>query len=94
MSTLSGGKVDNPEIVDNISPASYKAEISTIDNDPPPAESSEGSQSRFKTLDASDSFVPLRMERERLSDFSLEQRKYLSRGRCDFFSSEPCYHPF
>ncbi|KAG2242080.1 hypothetical protein Bca52824_096084 [Brassica carinata] len=78
-----GGKVDNPEIVDNISPASYKAEISTIDNDPPPAESSEGSQSRFKTLDASESFVPLRMERERLSDFSLEQRKYLSRGSDD-----------
>uniref|UniRef100_M4E3R9 Uncharacterized protein n=2 Tax=Brassica campestris TaxID=3711 RepID=M4E3R9_BRACM len=83
VSTLSGGKVDNPETVDNISPASYKAEMSTIDNDPPPAESSEGSQSRFKTLDASDSFVPLRMERERLSDFSLEQRKYLSRGSDD-----------
>lgn len=85
MSTLLGGKVDNPETVDNISPASYKAEISTIDNDPLPAESSEGSQSRMKTLDASDSFVPLRMERDRLSDFSLEERKYLSRGRCDFF---------
>ncbi|CAH8325102.1 unnamed protein product [Eruca vesicaria subsp. sativa] len=86
--TLSGGKVDNPEIVDNISPASYKADISTIDNDPPHAESSEGSQSRIKTLDASDSFVPLRMERDRLSDFSLDQRKYLSRG-----SDESCKFP-
>lgn len=92
VSTVSGGNVENPEIVDNSSPVSYKEEISTIDNDHP-AEFSESSQSRIinlaqvsnkspiKTLDASGSFVPLRMERERLPDFPLEPRKYPLRGR-------------
>ncbi|KAL0887977.1 hypothetical protein Bca101_011960 [Brassica carinata] len=78
VSTLSGGNVDNP--VDNNSPVSYKAEISTFDDDPA-AELSEGSPSRVKTLDASDSFV----ERDRLPDFSLGQRKYHSR-----WSDESC----
>uniref|UniRef100_A0A1J3FG14 Uncharacterized protein n=1 Tax=Noccaea caerulescens TaxID=107243 RepID=A0A1J3FG14_NOCCA len=92
VSTLSGGNVENP---DDSSPLSYKAEMSTIDNDPT-AEFSEGSQSRHinlaqasdkspsKTLDASDSFVPLRMERDRFSDFPLEPpRKYYSRESDD-----------
>ncbi|KAF8055519.1 hypothetical protein N665_1292s0016 [Sinapis alba] len=73
VSTLSGGNGDNP--VDNNSQASYKAELSTFDDDPA-AELSEGSSpSRVKTLDASDSFE----ERDRLPDFSLGQRRYHSR---------------
>ncbi|KAJ0229497.1 Uncharacterized protein HA466_0315270 [Hirschfeldia incana] len=75
-------KESQASLHDNISPVSYKADISTIDYDPP-VESSDGSQSRIKTLDASDSFVPLRVERDRLSDFSLEQRKYLWRESDD-----------
>ncbi|RID42171.1 hypothetical protein BRARA_J02079 [Brassica rapa] len=72
VSTLSGGNGDNPETLDNNSPVSHKAEISTFDDDPP-MELSEGSPRRIRTpLDASDSFV----ERDRLPDFSLGQRKY------------------
>ncbi|CAH8327727.1 unnamed protein product [Eruca vesicaria subsp. sativa] len=80
VSTLSGGNGDNPETLDNNSPVSYKADISTFDDDPA-AELSEGSPSRIKTLDASESF----MERDRLPDFSLGQRKYHSR-----WSDESC----
>lgn len=91
VSTVSGG-IENPEAVDNSSPISYKAEMSTVDNDPP-AECSDGSQSRIinlaqvsnkspiKALDASGSFVPLRMESDRFPNFPLEPRKYLFRGR-------------
>ncbi|CAA7031495.1 unnamed protein product [Microthlaspi erraticum] len=74
VSTLSGGNVENP---DNTSPVSYKADMSTIENDPT-AQASD--KSPVKTLDASDSFVPFRMERDRFSDFPLEPpRKYYSR---------------
>ena len=71
VSTLSGGNGDNPETLDNNSPVSHKAEMSTFDDDPPMA-LSEGSPGRIRTLDASDSFV----ERDRLPGFSLGQRKY------------------
>lgn len=74
VSTLSGGNGDNP--VDNNSPVSYKADVSAFEDDPA-AELTEGSPSRVKTLDASESFV----ERDRLPDFSLGQRKYHSRWR-------------
>ncbi|XP_010419949.1 PREDICTED: uncharacterized protein LOC104705613 isoform X2 [Camelina sativa] len=103
VSTVSGG-IDNPEIVDNSSPVSYKAEISTVDNDPP-AECSDGSQSRIinlaqvsnkspnKALDASDSFVPLRMERDRFPNFPHEPRKYLMRGSDESYKfSRERYH--
>lgn len=93
VSTVSGG-IENPEIVDNSSPVSLKAEMSTIDNDPP-MECSDGSQSRIinltqvkspvKALDASGSFVPPRMERDRFHDFPLEPREYTFRG-----SDESC----
>ncbi|CAH2072838.1 unnamed protein product [Thlaspi arvense] len=105
VSTLSGGNVENPETVDNSSPVSYKAEISTIDNDDPFAEFTEGSQSRvmniaqasdnspIKTLDASDSFVPLRMERDRVPDFPFEPRRYHSRDSDESYRfSRERYH--
>ncbi|CAN6873383.1 unnamed protein product [Brassica oleracea] len=73
VSTLSGGNGDNPETLDNNSPVSHKAEISTFDDDPPKELSEGSSPRRIKTpLDASDSFA----ERDRLPDFSLGQRKY------------------
>ncbi|KAG7555142.1 hypothetical protein ISN44_As11g013150 [Arabidopsis suecica] len=103
VSTVSGG-IENPDIVDNSSPVSYKAEMSTIDNDPP-AECSDGSQSRIinltqvsnkspvKALDASGSFVPPRMERDRFHDFPLEPRKYIFRGSDESYKfSRERYH--
>ncbi|KAG7550526.1 hypothetical protein ISN45_Aa06g012990 [Arabidopsis thaliana x Arabidopsis arenosa] len=103
VSTVSGG-IENPEIVDNSSPVSYKAEMSTIDNDPP-AECSDGSQSRIinltqvsnkspvKAVDASGSFVPSRMERDRFHDFPLEPRKYIFRGSDESYKfSRERYH--
>ncbi|XP_010492125.1 PREDICTED: uncharacterized protein LOC104769577 isoform X2 [Camelina sativa] len=103
LSTVSGG-IENPEIVDNSSPVSYKAELSTVDNDLP-AECSDGSQSRIinlaqvsnkspnKALDASGSFAPLRMERVRFPNFPLEQRKYLMRGSDESYKfSRERYH--
>ncbi|CAN8256452.1 unnamed protein product [Cochlearia groenlandica] len=104
VSTLMGGNIENPEIADNSSPVSYKAEISTIDNDSP-AVFSEGSQRRIinlaqvsnkspiRTLDASDSFASLRMQRDRLPDFPLESRRYPLRGSGESFKfSHGRYH--
>ncbi|XP_010520151.1 PREDICTED: uncharacterized protein LOC104799366 isoform X3 [Tarenaya hassleriana] len=100
-STVSSVNIQNPEIIDRSSTASYGADISS--GDPPKEFSRGGSHSRIinlarisdkssaKILDASGSFGPSQVESERFSDLPLESRKFFSRGSRDEVFNDHSY---
>ncbi|XP_010534293.1 PREDICTED: uncharacterized protein LOC104809887 [Tarenaya hassleriana] len=96
--TVSSLNVQIPEVIDRSGTASIGAGFSTGD---PLKEFSGGSfdnrimnlahvsdKNPAGPLDASGSFGPSRVERERLSDLPFESKKFLSQGRDDAFHDE------